>query len=77
MPKLRTIKKLLKIEENGWGIYYPHEEEFWIIGCYKHYNKMLLKSTTEIQKNYIERWWKGCLESYNKNRLKLLKDGNQ
>ena len=68
----------MQLEEKGWGLFNcPHEEESWIIGCHKHYNKMLLKATTEIQKNYIEHWWKGCLKSYNKHRFKLLDDGNQ
>lgn len=75
MVKLKTFKRLIQLEEKGWGMYYPHVEESWIIGCHKHYKKMLLKATTQNHINLIENWWKGCLKSYNKNRIELLQYG--
>ena len=71
--KFRTFKKLLQFEQNGWPwLEYPHYEESWIIGCYKHYQ-------SNITDKSIEKWWKGCLKKYNKERkeLKSYYNGNQ
>lgn len=62
--KLRTLKRLLQLEENGWKWDYPIYEESWILGCYKHYQNNATDEKTI-------KWWKGCLKTYNRERIEL------